>query len=87
MLGSAVRRCIRYLVVLLPVALYTGQAAGQSPTQCPNSPAAPAPAFYVAAEQTQVVPTALETQIWKTDLTDILGQRDRDYCIDALRSR
>jgi hypothetical protein len=66
MLCSVVRRCIRYLVVLFPVALYTGQAAGQSPTQCPNSPAARAPAFYVAAEQTQVVPTALETPIWKT---------------------
>jgi hypothetical protein len=66
MLSLVVRRCIRYLVMLFPVALYTGQAAGQSPTQCPNSPAAPAPAFYVTAEQTQVVPTALETPIWKT---------------------
>jgi hypothetical protein len=66
MLSSVVRRCIRYLVVLFPVALYTGHAVGQAPTQCPNSPAAPAPAFYVAAEQTQVVPTALETPIWKT---------------------
>jgi hypothetical protein len=66
MLSSVVRRCVRYLVVLFPVALYTGQAAGQSPTQCSNSRAARAPAFYVAAEQTQVVPTALETPIWKT---------------------
>jgi hypothetical protein len=63
---SVIWRCIRHLVVLFPVALYTGHAVGQAPTQCPNLPATHAPAFYVAAEQTQVEPTALETPIWKT---------------------
>jgi hypothetical protein len=64
-LGSFLRRCVRCLVVLCAAAFYTGHAAGQSPTQCPNSAATRAPAFYVAAEQTQLEPTALETPIWK----------------------
>jgi hypothetical protein len=50
-------------VVLLAIALLTGQAAGQSP-RCLNQSAAPASAF--AAKQTQAPPTALETPIWKT---------------------
>jgi hypothetical protein len=66
MLGPAFWRCVGELAVLLPVVLGAGHASGQPPTECPNSAAAPAPAFYVAAEQTQVVPTALETPIWKT---------------------
>jgi hypothetical protein len=53
-------------VVLFPVALYTGHAVGQAPTQCPNLPTTLVATFYVAAEQTQVEPTALETPIWKT---------------------
>ena len=66
MLCSLIWRCIRHLVVLFPVALYAGHAVGQAPAQCPNLPAARVPAFYVAAEQPQVEPTALETPIWKT---------------------
>ena len=56
MLCSLIWRCIRLLVVLFPVALYTGHAVGQAPAQCPNLPATRAPAFYVAAEQTHVLP-------------------------------
>ena len=66
MMCSVIWRCIRHLVVLFSVALYTGHAVGQAPAQCPNLPATRAPAFYVAAEQTHVEPTALETPIWKT---------------------
>ena len=63
---SVIWRCIHHLVVLFPVALYAGHAVGQVPAQCPNLPATRAPAFYVAAEQTQVEPTALKAPIWKT---------------------
>ena len=63
MLSSVIWRCARHLVVFLPVALFTGQAAGQSP-RCLDPSAAPAPAF--AVEPTQTLPTALETSIWKT---------------------
>ena len=66
MLCSLIWRCMRHLVVLFPVALYTGHAVGQAPTQCPNLPTTLVATFYVAAEQTQVEPTALETPIWKT---------------------
>jgi hypothetical protein len=84
MLCSVVRRCVRYLVALFAVALYTGHAVGQSPTQCPNSPAAPALAFYVAAEQTQVEPTALETPIWKT--ITVGGSKGVNAVRDALET-
>ena len=63
MLSSVVWRCARRFVVFLPVVLFTGHAAGQSP-RCLDPSAAPTPAF--AAEQTQALPTALETPIWKT---------------------
>ena len=53
----------RRVVVFLPVAMFTGQAAGQSP-RCLNPSAASAPA--IAAKQTQTPPTSLETSIWKT---------------------
>ena len=66
MLCSLIWRCIRHLVVLFPVALYTGHAVGEAPTQCPNLPTTLVATFYVAAEQTQVEPTALETPIRKT---------------------
>jgi hypothetical protein len=65
MLCPAIRRCIHHLVVLVPVALYTGHAGGQSPTQCPNSPAARTSAVYTS-KQTQAGPIARETPIWKT---------------------
>ena len=63
MLCPVIWRCARHLVVFLPLALFTGQAAGQSP-RCLGPSAAPAPAF--AAEQTHALMTALETPIWKT---------------------
>jgi hypothetical protein len=63
---AVIWRCIRHLVVLFPVAMYAGHAVGQALAQCPNLPAKRAPAFYVAAEQTQVEPTALKAPIWKT---------------------
>jgi hypothetical protein len=65
-LHSAVRRCIRGLVVIFAVALCTGHAAGQSPTQCSNATAPGAPPSYVAPEPTQAVPTALAIPVWKT---------------------
>jgi hypothetical protein len=64
--GSVIWRCIRHLVVLIPVALFTGHAAGEAPTQCTNLPAASAPPSHLAADRTPAVPSALETQIWKT---------------------
>ena len=63
MLCPVIWRCARHLVVFLPVALFTGQAAGQSP-RCLSTSAARAPAF--AAEPAQTPPTTLETPIWKT---------------------
>ena len=63
MLSSVVWRCARRVVVFLPLVLFAGHAAGQSP-RCLSTSAAPAPA--VAAEETQTPPTALETPIWKT---------------------
>jgi hypothetical protein len=63
MLSSVVWRYARHLLMFLPAALFTGQAAGQSPL-CLSTSAARAPA--VAAEQTQTPPTAVETPIWKT---------------------
>jgi hypothetical protein len=84
MLCSVIWRCIRHFVVLFPVALYTGHAAGQAPTQCPNSAATHAPAFYVAAEQTQVEPTALETSIWKT--ITVGGSKGVNAVRDALEA-
>ena len=55
MLCPVIWRCARHLVVFLPVALFTGHAAGQSP-RCLDPSAAPAPAF--AAEQAQAPPHA-----------------------------
>ena len=63
MLCLVIRQCARHLVVFLPLALLTGQAAGQPP-RCVNPPSSSAPIF--AAEQAQTAPTALETPIWKT---------------------
>jgi hypothetical protein len=63
MLSSVVWRCARHLVAVLPLALLTGQAAGQSP-RCPNPTSNSAPFF--AAEQAPTAPTSLETPIWKT---------------------
>ena len=63
MMCPMIWRCARHLVVFLPVALFTGHAAGQPP-RCLDPSAAPAPAF--AAEQTHALLTALETPIWKT---------------------
>ena len=63
MMCPMIWRCARHLVVFLPVASFTGQAAGQSP-RCLDPSAAPAPAF--AAGQTHALLTALETPIWKT---------------------
>jgi hypothetical protein len=63
MLCSVIWRRARHLVVFLPVALFTGQAAGQSP-RCLDPSAAPA--LALAAEQTHALLTALETPIWKT---------------------
>ena len=63
MLCPVIWRCARHLVVFLPAALLTGQAAGQSP-RCLDPSAEPAPPF--AAEQTHALPAALETPIWKT---------------------
>lgn len=60
---SVIWRGIRYFVVLFPLALHTGHAAGQS-RRCLNPPSAPALAF--ATGQAQAPPTALETPIWKT---------------------
>jgi hypothetical protein len=60
--SPVVSRRARYLVVFLPVAMFTGQAAGQSP-RCLNPSAASAPA--IAAKQTQTPPTS-QTPIWKT---------------------
>ena len=62
MLCTFLWRSLRCLVVLFTAAFYTGHAAGQSQTQCPNSPVAPTPAVFAPAKQ----PTALETPIWKT---------------------
>jgi hypothetical protein len=63
MLSSVVWRCARRFVVFLPLVLFTGHAAGQSP-RCLDPSAAPTPAF--AVEPTQTPTTALETSIWKT---------------------
>src|SRR5262245_16818595 len=62
---AAIRRCIRHLVVLIPVAIYTGHAAGHSPPPCPNSPAVRTLGIYTT-QQTQTGPIARETPIWKT---------------------
>ena len=54
----------RYLVVFLPVAMLTGQAAGNRRETWPTTrppPTAPA----IAAKQTQTPPTSLETPIGK----------------------
>ena len=61
--SSVVWRCARRFVVFLPLVLFAGHAAGQSP-RCLDPSAAPTPAF--AVEPTQTPPTALETPIWKT---------------------
>jgi len=84
MMCSVVWRCIRHLVVLSPVALYTGHAVGQVPAQCPSLPATRALAFYVAAEQTQVEPTALETPICKT--ITVGGSKGVNAIRDALET-
>jgi hypothetical protein len=57
MLCLVIRQCARHLVVFLPLALLTGQAAGQPP-RCVNPPS--------SSQQPQTAPTALETPIWKT---------------------
>jgi hypothetical protein len=51
---------------VVSVALYTGQAPGQSQAQCPIPLEARALAVYAAVKQSQAPPTALETPIWKT---------------------
>jgi hypothetical protein len=84
MMCSVIWRCIHHLVVLFPVALYTGHAVGQALAQCPNLPATRAPAFYVAAEQTQVEPTAFETPIWKT--ITVGGSKGINAIRDALET-
>jgi hypothetical protein len=61
--SSVVWRCARRFVVFLPLVLFAGHAAGQSP-RCLDPSAAPTPAF--AVEPTQTLPTALETSVWKT---------------------
>ena len=63
MLCTVIWRCARHLVVFLPVALFTGQAAGQLP-RCPRPSVTPAPTFVTGPTQTPL--TALETPIWKT---------------------
>ena len=84
MMCSVIWRCIRNLVVLFSVALYAGHAVGQAPAQCPNLPATRAPAFYVAAEQKQVEPTALQTPIWKT--ITVGGSKGVNAIRDALET-
>jgi hypothetical protein len=84
MMCSVISRWIRHLVVLCSVALYAGDAVGQAAAQCPNLPAARAPAFHVAAEQTQVEPTALETPIWKT--ITVGGSKGVNATRDALET-
>jgi len=84
MMCSVIWRCICHLVVLFSVALYAGHAVGQAPAQCPNLPATRASAFYVAAEQTQVEPTALEPPIWKT--ITVGGSKGVNAIRDALET-
>jgi hypothetical protein len=63
MLCPAIWRCACRFVVFLPLVLFAGHAAGQSP-RCLNPSVATAPGF--AAEPEQTPPAPLETPIWKT---------------------
>jgi hypothetical protein len=58
---STIWRCARNLVLIVPFALDTGQAIGESLTECPSSPA-----LRLHPGQMHTASNALESPIWKT---------------------